>query len=215
MTITVRATKQLNSALHGHIKPAILGLMLLAGCSTSNVTPLADPDTRGVVCNSDTDAFCVENDQQRATRLNQQGLEFAAKQDYGRAAELLEQATTLDRANPEYLYNLGVAYSFMGRLAKEEAAYMAALAIKPNSPDTPKMDKVWANVYFNLACLYALQGKKDQAFEQLDNLAILGSNQLFHTVKDDKDLDSLRDDPRFQPALDKIASSRKPPPPAQ
>ena len=92
---------------------------------------------------------------------------------------------------------------------------MAALAIKPNSPDTPKLDRVWANVYFNLACLYALQGKKDQAFEQLENLVVLGGNQLFHTVQGDKDLDSLRDDPRFQPMLDKIASSRKSPPPTQ
>lgn len=215
MTITVRATKQLGCDLHSHIKPAVLGLILLAGCSTSNVTPLTDPNTRGTACNSDGDTFCMENDSQKAARLNQQGLEFAAKQDFGRAAELLEQATILDRSNAEYLYNLGVAYSFMGQVAKEEAAYMAALEIKLSSSNNPKLDRVWGNIYFNLACLYALQGKKEQAFEQLDNLATVGATDMFHSVQDDKDLDSLRVDPRFKPALDKIANSRKSPQPTE
>lgn len=211
MTIFVRVTKQLESALQSHTKPAIFGLLLLAGCSTSNVTQLTDPSAQGAVCNSETDTFCVENDQQKAARLNRQGLEFAAKQDYDQALKMFKQAIELDSNSPEYYYHLGLAYSFTGELAKEEAAYLAALAIPPAASTGSHLRLVLANVHYSLACLYAIQGKKDQAFEQLEKLATLGASQIYSSAQNDKDLDSLRDDPRFKTALDKIANSGKSP----
>jgi hypothetical protein len=52
-----------------------------------------------------------------------------------------------------------------------------------------------ASLLYNLACMEALSGNKDAAFE---HLAQAGSNARFRGFAEtDTDLDSLRDDPRF------------------
>lgn len=183
---------------------------ILAGCTAHYTKQDSASGIQDVVCNKDTDTFCIENDQQKAARLNQQGLEFARKQDYDSAVQLFKQAATLDDANPKYLYNLGVAYDFKGMKGEAEAAYMATLAIKPSDPVDGNFKSAQLDAYYNLACLYALQGKKDQAFEHLDKLASLGAGQAYHFTQSDKDLDSLRDDPRFKLLLEKIAHQEKP-----
>ena len=193
----------------------ILALMLLAGCARVNTAQTTAPGPESRVCNNDTDTFCIENDQQKAAKLNQIGLEFASKENYDQALQSFKQATELDSTNPEYYYSLGLAYFLKGMYAEAEVAYMAALVAKPDDTVNSQPHPIMDDAYYNLACLYAVQGKKDQAFEQLDKLATLGSNQQFHLMQSDKDLDSLRDDPRFKPALDKIANSRKSPEPAQ
>ncbi len=174
---------------------AIFVLVLLPGCRAAPVNTAAEPPAASVECKSDTDTFCVEGNQDSAARLNRQGAEYAAKKDYDKALDFFNQAIALDNSNPEFHYNLGVTYSYKGMAAEEEAAYMNVLAIEP---DDPVANPALANAYFNLACLYALQGKKDQAFVQLEKLLTVDSRTLYHYLQSDEDLKSLREDPRFK-----------------
>lgn len=173
----------------------ILVFTLLPGCQAAPIKPAAPAPVTSAICNSDTDTFCVEGDQDRAARLNRQGLEYAAKKDYDKALDLFNQAIAVDNSNPQFHYNLGVTYSYKGMVEEEEAAYLNVLSIEP---DDPKANPVLANTYFNLACLYALQGKKDPAFSNLEKLLTVDSKTLYHYLQEDEDLKSLREDPRFK-----------------
>ena len=53
--------------------------------------------------------------------------------------------------------------------------------------------------YYNLACMEALAGNTDEAFEALTHVA--GEPRLRELAADDSDLESLRDDPRFTELL--------------
>ena len=181
-------------------------LALLAGCTTHKTAQTVPSPAASNVCNADTDTFCLEGDKDSGARLNRQGLEYAAKKDYVQALDLFKRAIELDNPNPEYHYNLGVTYSFLGNPQQEEAAYMNVLAIEP---DDPKLNPFLVDTYFNLACLYALQGKKDQAFVHLEKLFSIGSNSFYHRVQSDTDLDSLRDDPRYNQLVTKSDTNSK------
>jgi hypothetical protein len=55
----------------------------------------------------------------------------------------------------------------------------------------------WAMTY-NSACWEALAGNPDEAFEHLRRARELNANEVRRYMAEDSDLDSLRDDPRFQ-----------------
>ncbi len=54
-----------------------------------------------------------------------------------------------------------------------------------------------AVVHYNLACSYALVGKKEEAFETLERAIRLGYDDFDH-LKRDPDLKGLHEEPRFQ-----------------
>jgi hypothetical protein len=59
----------------------------------------------------------------------------------------------------------------------------------------------WA-VYYNAGCLEALGGNADAAFDHLHRAKELDAKgESAEYLRDDNDLDSLRDDPRFQELL--------------
>lgn len=51
--------------------------------------------------------------------------------------------------------------------------------------------------YYNYACALARMGKRDEAIRALEQAVVSGYNEVEH-ANDDKDMDSLRDDPRFK-----------------
>jgi len=55
-------------------------------------------------------------------------------------------------------------------------------------------------VHYNLACSFALCGKKEEAFRALERAIELGYDDFEH-LKKDTDLKSLRGDPRFKSLL--------------
>ena len=59
-----------------------------------------------------------------------------------------------------------------------------------------------ATVHYNLACSYALTGKKDLALKSLSCSIALGYDDFDH-LKKDKDLDSLQGEKKFQALLAK------------
>jgi tetratricopeptide (TPR) repeat protein len=73
----------------------------------------------------------------------------------------------------------------------EEAAAILRTALEKDPDD--------AGLHYNLACMEALMGHTDQAFEHLGH--VVEEPRFVETAKDDSDLESLRDDPRFTELL--------------
>ena len=183
--------------MSANLTTTLLAFMLGVGSAVANAAPTESSPKATVECKADTDTFCVEGDKDKAARLNSQALEFSGKQDYNKALTLFIEAIKLDSSKPEYHYNLGLTYYYQGMLEEEEAEYLKVLAIEPNDPER---NPALAKTYLSLACTYALQGKKDKAFAQLEKLLIIDPGMLYHSIRD-TDLDSLRDDPRFEQFL--------------
>jgi tetratricopeptide (TPR) repeat protein len=100
----------------------------------------------------------------------------------------------LAKKNPNYadaLIPLAAAYTRKG-------LYEKGLKIDQRLAQLRKEDPV---VHYNLACSFALVGKKDEAFQALERSIQLGYSDFEH-LKKDSDLKSLRSDVRFQTLLD-------------
>lgn len=64
-------------------------------------------------------------------------------------------------------------------------------------------DRVTIGVRYNLACMYALTGDKDNSFDLLDQVVEDDYSNLNH-ISSDKDFNSLHDDPRWNEVLLKV-----------
>ena len=73
--------------------------------------------------------------------------------------------------------------------------------MKRNFPQSPA-------THYNLACLLAMKGRKDEAFETLQEAIALGFRNLEH-LRSDPDLDKLRADKRFSEVLKSAAKPFK------
>ena len=61
-----------------------------------------------------------------------------------------------------------------------------------------------SEVWYNLGCSYALTGRKEEAFDALDHAIRLGYEDPDWMARD-RDLESLREDPRFEKLVKKVA----------
>ena len=84
--------------------------------------------------------------------------------------------------------------------AKAVECFEGACKISPLSPE----------ISYNLACLYALSGRKDDALGCLDKTINNNYLDTQHMLQD-KDLDSLREDPRFKQLIAKTEALKKAP----
>ena len=100
---------------------------------------------------------------------------------------ILEEAL---RANPDDTDTLRVlahAYTGVGRLEEGLAADRRLVALLPTDP----------RVRYNLACSCALTERTDEALRVLAEACALGFDDLA-LLRRDRDLDRLRDDPRYR-----------------
>ncbi len=110
-----------------------------------------------------------------------------AEDSYRRAIPLIEKHLEL---NPDDVRAVTMGAVSLARLGQREAGFAwaeRALAIDPAD----------AGVKYNVACLYAVQGEKDRAIALLEEAVEAGFAHR-DWVEHDPDLDSLRDEPRFQ-----------------
>jgi hypothetical protein len=123
----------------------------------------------------------------RADRLLVRGREQLAAGDFERARRLFHEALLKEPGRPE-AYN-GVGVTFYGRLDLDEALawYKRALESDPRFGDA----------YYNMACVYALQGKRELALRYL-KLAAMNHYAERKQLEEDPDLASLRGDPELQ-----------------
>lgn len=88
----------------------------------------------------------------------------------------------------EALRGLAYAYTAAGR---HEDALAADLRLVARDPER-------ADFRYDLACSYALLGRRDEAFDELTRAVDLGFDDGEH-LDEDPDLDGLRKDPRWAP----------------
>jgi adenylate cyclase len=69
-----------------------------------------------------------------------------------------------------------------------------------------KIDPSDRVVHYNMACAYAIMGETDQALDYLEKMTRTGVRNM-DWVKNDGDLDSLRDHPRFKKFMERLGAS--------
>lgn len=128
-----------------------------------------------------------------AQSLEALGRHAEAKVQYRKGVEIATRHMELNPDDPRAATLLAVAHC---RLEDpEEGLEWAerALAIDPED----------AGVKYNVACLYAIQGESDKAIECLEQALQAGFGTRTW-IENDPDLDSVREDPRFQALLARL-----------
>ncbi|MCB9844493.1 MAG: tetratricopeptide repeat protein [Phycisphaeraceae bacterium] len=121
--------------------------------------------------------------QAEADRLFQQ-------QKYAEAAAMYEQIVEREPENPTAWFNLGYSLHITGQLERALVAHEKAAEIAPTA-------QLRGPAVYNIGCANALLGRKDAAFAALVRAVDAGFTNT-QLIQQDSDLDSLRDDPRFE-----------------
>jgi TolB-like protein/Tfp pilus assembly protein PilF/predicted Ser/Thr protein kinase len=122
------------------------------------------------------------------------GREVDATEAYRRAWQRAEKHLELHPDDARALYLGANALCRLGERARSLDWARRALAIDPED----------CGILYNVACVYALQGKPEDAINCLDK-AMTHAYWYKRWAKNDSDLDSLRSHPRFQALMDKPA----------
>jgi adenylate cyclase len=108
---------------------------------------------------------------------------------YRRAIEAARQQLSVNPGDVRALYLGAVAWARIGR--RKEALAWASKALALDSEDSA--------VLYNVACLYAVLHRTDEALDCLRKVVRSGWRKEW--IKNDPDLNSLRDNPEFQRLL--------------
>lgn len=100
----------------------------------------------------------------------------------------------------------GLAWQLLGYALHAQGKLDEALPIHQKAAEFPDVAGVAS---YNAACVYALQGKPEDAFAWLDKSAKAGFNRP-EQLDDDPDMDTLRKDPRFAEIRKRIAAQAGP-----
>jgi Flp pilus assembly protein TadD len=110
-----------------------------------------------------------------------------SKTRWAPAIELYSSFVKAEPNNGRAWFNLGYALHYSHEHAQAIEAFQHALALGYHKPISS----------YNVACAYAMLNQKDEAFEWLDR-AIKEGFTSYGNLSGDRDLDSLRSDPRFK-----------------
>ncbi|MCZ6786989.1 MAG: tetratricopeptide repeat protein [Planctomycetota bacterium] len=109
-----------------------------------------------------------------------------------------EEALSAQPNDTDILRYLAHAYTLVERAEEGLLADQRLVKLMPTD----------ARVHYNLACSYALTGKKDEALETLQEARDLGFEDL-ELLRNDEDLEILRTDPRFKELERRLAEGRE------
>jgi tetratricopeptide (TPR) repeat protein len=112
-------------------------------------------------------------------------------------AEFLEIETRHHPENVEAWAELGHVYTRQGRLEDGLAVDRRLVGLVPENP----------TVHYNLACSKTLLGDREGALDSLEQAVRLGYDDAAFLLQD-KDLISLRTEPRFQALVARLANAR-------
>lgn len=127
-----------------------------------------------------------------AAKLYQEALALQRKGRFTEAGSLYEQTLALDPTHVQALNNLGVV--FMSRRKNAEAIVVFRKAIRIN--------KDYADPYYNFACLHSKWGNIDPALRYLKKAAALNP-EVLEWAKNDKDLNYLHTSVEFKRLIGK------------
>ena len=130
--------------------------------------------------------------------LSNRGNTYHHLKRYEEALADYNKALQLRPDYPDILNNRGINYLKMGAVYKKPEHYDEALAdfdrVLELQPDDP-------NTLYNLACLFSLMRKPDDAISYLEK-AIRLDEKFRQQAARDSDFDNVRDDPRFQKLIE-------------
>lgn len=120
----------------------------------------------------------------------QRGIQKAGSEEYSEAVELLKEALKIDADNERANFYYGFSLHMSGDID-------AAMPYHERSAATD-FYKGLGN--YNMACVYSLKGKTEQALEHLE-AAIDAGFQDFDHMSEDPDMDNIREDDRYKKLL--------------
>lgn len=129
----------------------------------------------------------------------QRARELIAAQDFGGAADVLDALTRAEPDNARAWYLLGTCLHSIGDLEGALAMHTKAAGFEVTR----------AGASYNAACVHALQGRADAAFDWLKKARAAGFKNA-QKVKTDSDLETLREDPRLADYLPQKPRSSRP-----
>ncbi len=124
-------------------------------------------------------------------------------------AQLLNRPASVEQAEPYYItnawYRVGLCRTELGRMHEAREAFLEATQIlyvacelQPDSRNNPRRRSL-----YNLACYAARAGDLELAIESFER-AIDAKWGNYEYASNDKDLDPIREDPRFQALMERI-----------
>ncbi len=122
-----------------------------------------------------------------ARRLLRDGAGHLAEGNFEQARRRFLEAIEVDARVPEAYNGVGVTWRMRNDLEEALAWYKKALAIDPDFGDA----------YYNMACVYAVQGKAEMALRYL-TIAYLNGYVTADGIAQDPDLASLRKSSEYQ-----------------
>ena len=110
-----------------------------------------------------------------------------SKQRWAPAIQLYEAFLRDEPNNGRGWFNLGYALHYSSEHARAIQSFERAIQLGFRTPTS----------MYNVACGYAMMGRRDEAFEWL-NKSVAAGFEISNYVNGDRDLDSLRSDARFK-----------------
>ena len=154
---------------------------------------------------AEPETTAAETDTDRAARnrkMFQDAQTLLRNQQFEEAAEKYKTLIAFDPDNALAWFNYGLSLHSAGRYREALPAHiMAAEFVNPQS-------NIRSAAPYNAACVYAIEGKSDDAFRWLDK-AIRRGFRLQQLLRNDPDLDAIRDDPRFDAIMKQMQTPRK------
>lgn len=120
-------------------------------------------------------------------------------------AEVVKTCTELTKAEPAdglAWHHLGYALHALGRLDEALVVHQKTAELPGAAPE------VVGKATYNVACVHALQGRKDEALRWLE-LAVQRGFRMADHIARDTDLDAIRGEPRFVKLLAGLTAARK------
>jgi tetratricopeptide (TPR) repeat protein len=140
-----------------------------------NATPTANPAARS------------RPDRAKARRLVREGAAWLSEGNFEKARRQFLDAIAVDATIPEAYNGVGVTYRMRDDLPRALDWYKKALAVDPDFGDA----------YYNMACVYALQGSKDLSLRYLQ-IAAMNGYATAHGMDEDPDLERVRGEPGYR-----------------
>jgi hypothetical protein len=124
---------------------------------------------------------------QRALPVMQDAANWLKEGNFERARKRFQDAALLDPRSPEAYNGVGVTFRMRDDLPAALDWYKKALAVDPDFGDA----------YYNMACVYALQGQKELALRYLQ-IAAMNGYATAEGIDEDPDLEPVRQEPGYR-----------------
>ncbi len=123
----------------------------------------------------------------RARELMRDGAAYLQEGSFEAARRRFLEAIDVDDAIPEAYNGVGVTYRMRNDLPRALEWYKRALTVDPDFGDA----------YYNMACVYALEGQKEMALRYLQ-IAAMNGYATAEGIDGDPDLEPIRDEPGYR-----------------